>query len=344
MSIFQIHQCFVALNKDNRVVIWGNRELGNVTNFIPQAESLRDVKSISCSTSCMAALCLDGTVVVVGHNSFNQLDVPEGLGDVMSVICMEKCVVTLKNDGIVVVWGSIEDNFYIPEGLNDVKSIYGMHGGGYVVALKYDGTIVCWGNINQLAKYGLANIPHELNANDVKTIRCTHEHILVLKNDGTVVAWGDNSFGRCDVPLGLTVVKSIHAGNGYCFAVRHNKSIVYWGLGFEDAKVTMESLTEYKSIHSGYFSVVVVNNDGTALKICVVFNQPESLENFNDISQIHFTKSVFWGVKSDGSIVSSNLGLLGNNPHYIDVPEDFRMNTSSEEDDDWRNNLEIILK
>jgi alpha-tubulin suppressor-like RCC1 family protein len=52
----------------------------------------------------------------------------------------------------------------------------------------------------------------------VQAIAAGARHIVALKNDGTVVAWGDNSSGETAVPVGLSGVTSISAGDSYSVA------------------------------------------------------------------------------------------------------------------------------
>ena len=44
---------------------------------------------------------------------------------------------------------------------------------------------------------------------------------LALKSDGKVIAWGDKRFYR-EVPLGLSNVVAISAGEGFCLAITTN--------------------------------------------------------------------------------------------------------------------------
>ena len=45
------------------------------------------------------------------------------------------------------------------------------------------------------------------------------DHCLALKSDGTVVAWGDNYSGQTSVPVGLSAVIAIAAGNEFSLAL-----------------------------------------------------------------------------------------------------------------------------
>jgi len=45
----------------------------------------------------------------------------------------------------------------------------------------------------------------------------------------TVVAWGDDAFGQCHVPVGLTNVVAIAAGNVHSLALRVDGTVAAWG-------------------------------------------------------------------------------------------------------------------
>lgn len=64
---------------------------------------------------------------------------------------------------------------------------------------------------------------------DVTAVAAGDSHCVALKRDGTVVAWGSNLNGQIDVPDGLVGVTAIVAGGEDSGAVLSDGTAVFWG-------------------------------------------------------------------------------------------------------------------
>ena len=54
-------------------------------------------------------------------------------------------------------------------------------------------------------------------------------HVLGIKADNTVLGWGTNNYGEINIPVGLTDVIKVGAGNRYSAALKSDGTIVGWG-------------------------------------------------------------------------------------------------------------------
>jgi Zn-dependent metalloprotease/alpha-tubulin suppressor-like RCC1 family protein len=94
-------------------------------------------------------------------------------------------------------------------------------------------------------------------------------HSLALKVDGTVAAWGCTGtiFGQCNVPAGLSGVKTIAAGTGHSLAVKADGKVVAWGCsGFGYGQCTPPvGLTGVISVAGGYVHSLALKSDGTVV-------------------------------------------------------------------------------
>ncbi|HYG73494.1 MAG TPA: PKD domain-containing protein [Planctomycetota bacterium] len=54
-------------------------------------------------------------------------------------------------------------------------------------------------------------------------------HTLAVKDDGTVLAWGRNVAGECNVPPGLTNVIAVATGAEHSLALKSDGTVVAWG-------------------------------------------------------------------------------------------------------------------
>jgi hypothetical protein len=68
-----------------------------------------------------------------------------------------------------------------------------------------------------------------MDLTDVKDIVAGDQHALALKNDGTLVAWGNNAAGQLTVPSGLTNIVGLAAGGRVSGVVLGDGTVRLWG-------------------------------------------------------------------------------------------------------------------
>jgi len=218
----------LALKTDGTVTAWGQNDFGQCN--VP--DGLSNVVAISGGWTHSVALKADGTVIGWGNNDQGQATVPSGLSNVVSIKSGEYHNLALKADGTVTAWGwNGVGQTTVPDGLSNVVAIGA--GGLHSLALKADGTVVAWG-YNQV---GQCDVPADLR--NVVTLAGGLEHNLALKSDGTVAGWGSNKAwansecqyigspdcvrepcGQIDIPVGLSNVTAIAAGDFHSLALK----------------------------------------------------------------------------------------------------------------------------
>jgi alpha-tubulin suppressor-like RCC1 family protein len=207
---------------------WGQNDFGQ--SNVPVG--LSNVVAIAGGWTHSLALKADGTVTAWGRNDEGQATVPSGLSNVLDIASGEYHNLALKADGTVTGWGwNGVGQTTVPAGLSNVVAIAasGLHS----QALKADGTITAWG-FNEV---GQADVPPGLS--NVVALAGGLEHNLALKPDGTIVGWGSNKAwangecqflghpgcvrepsGQIDIPVGLSNVVAIAAGNFHSLALK----------------------------------------------------------------------------------------------------------------------------
>ncbi len=99
----------------------------------------------------------------------------------------------------------------------------------------------------------------------VKAIVAGDQHALALKTDGTVVAWGDHINGQIDVPAGLTDVTAIAAGGDNSGVVFRNGTVQLWGLTSGGVTTPPAGLGNVSRLAIGRNHALALRNDGTVV-------------------------------------------------------------------------------
>ena len=231
-----------------------------------------NAQTISAGGFHSLSVCLDGTVMSWGYNSYGQLGdgttldktIPKqviGLSGVLAITGGTYHTIVLKNDSTVWAWGN---NFsgQIGDGTNterhtpvQVANLSGViaisSGSGYSLALKDDGTVWTWGgnNYGQLGdgtKTNRYSPVQVIDLSGVVSISSHNNHSLALKEDGTVWTWGWNEHGQLgdgtsgnlshkSIPVqvnGITDVVAIAGGNEHSIALKNNGEVWTWGRNY----------------------------------------------------------------------------------------------------------------
>ena len=104
-----------------------------------------------------------------------------------------------------------------------------------------------------------------VNLSGVKAISAGESHALALKNDGTVVAWGDNLSGQTTLPKGLKDVEAIAAGGFHSLALKRDGTVVAWGLNSSGQCTIPAKLDRVKAIAAGYTHSIALKSDDTVI-------------------------------------------------------------------------------
>lgn len=221
------HGFSIALLDDHTVVAWGGNRFGQTR--IPAG--LRNVTAVAAGALQGLALKRDGTIASWGEGN----PPPFGLTNVVAISAggASGRNLALKNDGTVADWAvrSIEYVSIVPSGLSNVTAI--ASGSGHSLALRRDGTVFGWGEnrFGEATGIGNTTFPHQSTGvvmiagqvlSNLVSIAAGGESSMGLKSDGTVVTWGTM---QTDVPVGLSNVVAIAAGEGFCLAITTNQAV-----------------------------------------------------------------------------------------------------------------------
>ena len=226
----------------------------------------------------------------------------------------------------VLAWG--DDSFgqtNVPAGLSGVVRLAG--GAYHSLALKGDGTVVAWGDSAVgafLIDYGQATVPSDLS--NVVAIAAGGYHSLALCEDGTVRAWGagaiSNSisvggppvvfpwegyqYGQSIVPLGLSNVVAIAAGDYHSVALKSDGQPVVWGGQTSSSPVGQTLSTVALVPQAATNLVAIASTDSYIMGLRadgVVVSWGDAAPSFTTTNGVAIAAGVV--LKDDGTVISS---------------------------------------
>jgi alpha-tubulin suppressor-like RCC1 family protein len=128
---------------------------------------------------------------------------------------------------------------------------------------------------------------------------------VALNNNGAVVAWGDNSCGQINVPIGLTDVRAIAAGQFHTVALRHDGTVVSWGDTRFGQGTLPHGMRAVVAIAAGARHTVALQDDGTVVAWgSNEFRQTDVPTDLRDVQAIAAGKNFTVALKSDGTIIA----------------------------------------
>ena len=193
------------------------------------------------------------SVAAWGANDAGQINIPDGLTGLTALAGGAAHSLALRRNGTVAAWGSSAGGVLdVPPGLTDVGAIYAK--GTNNLALRNDGTLVAWGTTPA--------VPPGLYAGTAAAA-VGAAHAVALKRDGTVVAWGDDTFGQCQVPLGLSGVIAVAAGDFFSVALRADGTLAAWGKNTEGQATVPAGLTGVTAIACNADNTAWLKSDGS---------------------------------------------------------------------------------
>ncbi|MCC6235729.1 MAG: hypothetical protein IT580_24035 [Verrucomicrobiales bacterium] len=260
-----------ALRQDGTLVGWGG---GVDRGLVPVPDHVREVIAVDFASGSHAlVLRRDGTVLGLGNNFAQQVDVPSGLSNVVQVSAGYGYSLALQEDGTVVAWGAKlpglrpdlgrpvamasgrSDSYFLqPDGsivhwgrtgettppITGIVAIAASQGA--LVALRRDGSVVAWPSVDETGSVG--RVPSSLGKATVITAR--GDHALALAGTPRVDA---PTLSASRTVSGVAVTFPSQLGRTYRIETRHPDSQAPWII---------------LGVRSGTSAPVTVNVDGTA--------------------------------------------------------------------------------
>lgn len=250
-------------------------------------------QTVSAGHSHALALCVDGTVLATGDNTYGQCDVSVWT-DIISVSAGYDHSVGLKADGTVIAVGANEIS---------TPGIAPRHTGACDVSQWTDIVAICAGfhrtfgvcsNGTVVATGEYATVVS--NWTDIIGVYDATTHIVGLKSDGTVVVAGDNAFGECDVSEWTGIV-DISGCMYTTVGLRYDGTILVTGSYADDTRTTWKTseLSNVVDVEAIPQSCLAVRVNGALVEGC---HSPMD----TDVIAVSATGNIAVFLKADGTV------------------------------------------
>ncbi len=290
---------FALYNEDEDVMLINDTIVlsGDDTTFPLQRPKIGNVM-VSAGYNHTVGLKIDGTVIVVGDNTYRQCKTADW-NNIVSVTAGKSHTIGLKNDGTVIAIG---DNTFGQCNINDWSDIVAVSAGDdCTFGLKSDGTVLTTYNYD----YGQC-----ADWSNIIAISAGKQHIVGLKSDGTVVAVGSNIYtdtsywqyytGQCDTSDWTDII-AIAAGGYHTVGIKSDGTVIsigYNGYG----QCNTSDWVGIKAIAAGVQHTVGVKSDGTVIAIGPGWYGACNTADWNNIVSVSASENHTLGLKSDGTV------------------------------------------
>ena len=355
-----------AVKSDGTVVGWGGDDYNGVAQSVPAG--LSGVISVVTDGVIACAIKSDGTSVSWGdsHSAW-MYDVP-GIGGIVQGVLDGQYGYALAADGTVYWGGGWSENMAQPGNLSGVSFIdagsahelawmgngtlnswgddkWGQTdvqmqdltgvtqisaGGSENMARKSDGTVF---HLTDDTWYGDDPYAPPAGLTGVSKVEVGgslwNTYILALKSNGTVTAWGDSYNGQTTVPVGLTGVTAVSAGDYCALALKSNQTVVSWGTYCPALPAGLTGVTAISA--GGDFNLALKSNGTVAAWGDNSHSQSTVPAGLTGVKAIAAGYDFAVALKTDGTLVA-----WGNNDHgQASVPAGLTGVTSITAGDDF---------
>jgi len=100
---------------------------------------------------------------------------------------------------------------------------------------------------------------------EVVSISAGESHSLALKADGTVEGWGRNSNGQVTIPEGLSHIISVAAGGSHSLALQDDGTVVGWGNNWAGQATVPPEVKDVVAISGGWDHSLALTSSGTVV-------------------------------------------------------------------------------
>lgn len=145
-----------------------------------------------------------------------------------------------------------------------------------------------------------------IGLNDAIAVSAGRYHSLALRSNGTVVAWGDNRYGQADVPDDLANVIAIAAGYRHSLALKADGSVVAWGGEYNNLVDIPDGLNDVVSIIADDNYSLALQSDGTVVGWPRQLAASFPFDFKNDFVFINGIGKAGAGIRPDGTVTAWN--------------------------------------
>jgi hypothetical protein len=297
---------------------WKNRYSDHTNGLIECGdEFVTNAVAIAGTTWSGLVMKSDGTVQVVGHNTFGAMDVPPGLSNVVSFSATVGCYWAIRRDGRVAGWGNDfqeHDGARVAAGLSNVVSIIEVCDNcvsGWHLASRKDGTVVGFRLDNPELRLPLVKVHGEVLSN-VVALASMEMTPLVLKRNGVVYRLGYQTPGVPPAAPKYTKVDETTLQIDYG---GESANLPYQYTTAEPMVVNGQPLTNVVAIAGGDGTQLALKRDGTVVGWGITSDGPPP-SGLSNVVAIAATGHQSLALKQDGTVVAWG----ANYAHQLSVP------------------------
>lgn len=302
-----------------RVVWWGKDSFwknyhSNHTNGLIDCgdEFVTNAVAIAGTTWSGLVLKSDGTMQVVGHNTFGAMDVPPGLTNVAAFSAKVGLFWAIRRDGTVTAWGNEyprQAGAKVVAGLSNVLSV--TCAGGYkYLALTRHGTVLGFQLDDPDGQIIRVKVNGHILSNIVAIAEMGHCP-LILKRDGTVLSLGYQTPGKPPVEPRY----EFHDNVLYEYLGAESGNLPYHYTTTDPVMIDGQPLTNVVAIAGGGGNQLALKKDGTVVGWGVTSDGPPPA-GLSNVVAIAATGHQSLALKRDGTVVAWGADYA----HQMSVP------------------------
>lgn len=268
----------------------------------------------------IAVIRADGCVDLIGDYITTDLqEAAKQITDVSQVAVGNKHIVGLKEDGTVVAAGNNEYGQCDVDSWENIVQI--SVGSNHTVGLKSDGTVVATGYNEKEIGYQYRNGLGACEVDEWRYIVEVHasaNKTFALKMDGTIIGAGITD--EFDVKVGgfggVVTMDANMSYSGMVVGIKSDGTLAYnWGDVSKLSYGGDKELKDFESVVCGSSHVIAVKTDGSIVAIGTekYFGGywEDSVEHWDGIVDIQCSTSSTFGLKQDGTIITSDGETIG---------------------------------
>ncbi|CAK9052010.1 Putative E3 ubiquitin-protein ligase HERC2 [Durusdinium trenchii] len=284
-----------------------------------------DVVKLCATSSAVAALLADGSVVTWGEGFFggDSSAVQAQLDGVVDLCSSTGAFAARRSDGRVVAWGSEEfggDCSHVQDQLIDIIDLCASLSA--FAALTSSGTVVLWGD----EEYG-AQMDEVRALRKVWRLKASVGAFAAVKEDGSVVTWGDHYYGAFSgfVQDQLRDVEEVEATSSAFAARTRGGRVITWGDAEAggDSSAVQQQLQQVIRLCASVSAFAALRADGTV----ITWGHPDyggtgpaasGLPSVSPVRRLWATSAAFAALRDDGRVITWGSAAAGGDSRGVE--------------------------